>query len=425
LGHSTGRAALRIHADLSRRIARLLPERWKLRLRARLVMPAALPVRLPYEPGAHPAGLNLFGYFGAPSGLGQGVRLLASAIDAAHAGDLVRIDAAPGDPLQQGDACCAGPLAGRPVFDVNLVHVNADQMPRLVAGWPEETWNRRFTVGYWLWELPVFPKPWERAFRLVDEVWTPSAFAAEAFSRVSPLTVRVVPYGVSVAPDPSLGRVHFGLPEDVFLFLALFDARSTIARKNPYGALDAFETAFGRTDPSVRLVLKASNLDPRESAALSKRLSAFRNVHLVRGILAKPALDALVACCDAFVSLHRSEGFGLAIAEAMRLGKPAVATGWSANAEWMGPENACPVAYRLVEVRDDYVLPVPGQRWADPDLEDAAVQMRRLVADPAYRAAVGSAGRETVRTRFSPERAAERIAQELRRIRENREGSRA
>ena len=405
-------AAHRVRLYLAPRIGRFVPAALKARTRGWTALPEAGRAHVPYEPGADPEGVNLIGYLKAEMGLGQGARLYARALEAAGLPHAL-VSTAVGNASRHRDRTLDGRLSGQPVYNVDLVHVNAEQLPLLHAVLPKETWDRRYRIGVWLWELEDLPESWRGAFDLVDEVWTPSDFTTAAVAKVSPVPVRTVPYGVVAEPAPGRTRASFGLPEDAFLFLSMYDARSFAARKNPEGAVDAFLRAFGPEDVSVGLVVKANQASRADLAALRRRIGGARNVRIVRGTLARGDVDALISCCDAVLGLHRSEGFGLVLAEAMLLGKPVVATGWSGNLEFMDEGTACLVAYRLEPVGGAYPHAAPGARWAEPDLDDAARWMRRLATDAVFRARIAAAGQERIRRDFSPERSGERMRARL------------
>jgi glycosyltransferase involved in cell wall biosynthesis len=118
--------------------------------------------------------------------------------------------------------------------------------------------------------------------------------------------------------------------------------------------------------------------------------------------MSRDELLGLENAVDAFVSLHRAEGFGLGLAEAMFLGKPAIGTAYSGNLEFMNESNSCLVNFELVTLAEgDYLYADPRFRWAEPDVEHAAHHMRRLVDDSAFRNRIAAAGRQDVRARFT------------------------
>ncbi|MCI8622579.1 MAG: glycosyltransferase family 4 protein [Provencibacterium sp.] len=377
----------------------------------RVVMPEEAG-RLPYEPDAYPGGVNLYGYLKAEMGLGQGARLTAGALKAAGL-PYCLINFETGNSARQADSEWEKEFVESPRYNVNLIHINAGQMDLLHLMLPNSCWDKRYNIAVWLWELEDFPDEWCKYFQMVDEVWAPSQFTAEAIARKSPVPVRVIPYGVCAEADSTVGRAQFGLPEDIFLFLCMYDVNSMMARKNPTGAIRAFKEAFGKDEPGVGLVVKVNNSSEKDLAILRKELEGYPNIFLIGETLPKPAVYSLIAACDAFVSLHRSEGFGLVPAEAMYLGVPVIGTGWSSVTDFMTEENSCPVRYELVRLQKDYYMFKENQRWAEPDIGHAATYMRQLYEDRSYYEKIARNGQRDIREQFSPEKAGEKIRQRL------------
>ena len=199
-------------------------------------------------------------------------------------------------------------------------------------------------------------------------------------------------------------RARLGLPADKFLFLFLYDLNSYSERKNPRAAMAAFHQS-GLAPQGAGLVIKVHGAAGNENdlAALRTAVAGFPGAILMDHALSRSDLYALESACDCFVSLHRSEGFGLAVAECMYLGKPVIATDWSATAEYLTAENGCPVRARLVTLERSHGPYSKGQTWADPDIGHAAELMQRLHADRALCARLGEAARATMEKRFSPE----------------------
>jgi glycosyltransferase involved in cell wall biosynthesis len=198
------------------------------------------------------------------------------------------------------------------------------------------------------------------------------------------------------------------------VFLSVLDLASVVERKNPLAAIEAFRRAFP-DGSSAALLIKCAHSGnyPDEYRALQERLRGVSGIHLIDRMLPRPRLNGLIAACDAVLSLHRSEGFGLIAAEAMALGKPVVATGWSGNMDFMNSGNSCPVAFELVTLDQTFGAYPAGAQWAEPDVDHASQLMRRLVEDPACRREIGERARETMRTQFSPKVAGERYRNRL------------
>jgi glycosyltransferase involved in cell wall biosynthesis len=363
-------------------------------------------------PARQRIGLNICGYVTADLGIGQSARGAALAAKAA-AIPHVLVDFAVGTMSPKTDRTYARELAADNPHPVNLVHVNADQFPTFRRAMGPEVFAGKYTIGYWHWELPDFPDRWLTSFDGVDEVWTPTRFVQGAVSAKANVPVVLMPHAISLPPvNPS--RARFELPPDTFLFLTMYDLLSYQERKNPRAAIRAFREAFGKRGGAT-LVIKVLNADkcPDDMARLRESLADLSSVVLLTSTLPRQAVYDLEATCDAFVSLHRSEGFGLGLAECMYLGKPVIATNWSGNVDFMTSRNSCPVEYELVTLDRSHGPYDAGQRWAEADADGAARYMRALVNDPAYAARIGHEARQTMLTEYSPQAIGKRYQDRL------------
>jgi glycosyltransferase involved in cell wall biosynthesis len=268
--------------------------------------------------------------------------------------------------------------------------VNADESHEFARRKGARYFQGHYNIGYWFWELSRFPSKWHSAFDYYQEIWVASAFCQESIAQVSPVPVVKMTFPVLMDQAPVRpNRSVFGLPEDAFLFGFIFDYLSLAERKNPMGLVRAFKHAFEDRE-DVLLVIKTINAGQApEKDALLKELSADCNVRFIDGHISRQELTGLVASFDSFVSLHRSEGFGIGMAQAMCLGKPVIATGYSGNMDFMNHNNSYLVRYRLLELEQDYGPYEKGNVWADPDLEHAAEQMRLVFDDRTGAQAVG------------------------------------
>jgi len=276
-----------------------------------------------------------------------------------------------------------------------------------------------------MWELPDFPPEWSDSFRYFDEIWAASAFAAEAIAKASPIPTIKMPLPLRAYDGPVLGREHFGLRKDAFIFFFMFDFMSVFQRKNPLAILEAFRRAFAVRD-EVQLVVKCSNPDADPANALRLREEAkAAHSRLIEGYLSRQEIASLIENCDAYVSLHRSEGFGLTMAEAMSAGKPVIATAYSANVDFMNVGNSFPVRYRLVELDKDEGPYQRGSSWADPDVEHAAEQMRWVFDHRESAAAIAARARVDIATHLSLDAVGRRVTERLQRIADVRRIKRA
>lgn len=367
-----------------RRLWRHLPipaplrQRWapELGRLARRLMFRRLPRPLP-PATITPGNLVVSGFFSDVSGIGRAGRLTLEAVRhwpvAAEAHDLRR------DPQGQTVAASAG--------GVWICHCNAPEAAHAMLSGTAHLWARRYRIGIWAYELERLPPDWVAVLTQFHEIWVPSAFVAAAVrascSRAGPL-VRVVPHPFPALPERLAAPRCF--PQDrPFRFLAMFDMRSTVMRKNPMGAIRAFQSAFEPQARSVNLMIKVveAGFDAAALAELRRATAGWPNISIMTEQLGDDGTLALIAEADCLVSLHRSEGFGLTIAEAMSVGTPAIITGWSAPVEFSAGA-ALAVPYRLVPADDPTGrYGRKGARWAEPDLDGAATAMRRLTTDSA------------------------------------------
>ena len=359
--------------------------------------------------------VNLLGHFKYDSGLQEEALQHAAALAAAGYRTFLR-DVPVGYPRDWDDG---GRFTDPECGPVTLVKTGADD--------PLDDVYRRaglhprpgvYRVACWSWELEEFPRRAVARGGLADEVWTPSEFGAAAVRAALPgVPVYAVQPAVTIPAFAPRPREAFGLPADGFLFLFAFDMASGMERKNPLGLIRAFRRAFAPAE-AIHLAIKVSrgHAHPAEFAAL-RRAADEAGVTLLDRVVPRPEVCALLAGCDAYVSLHRAEGFGFTMAEAMLLGKPTVATGYSGNLDFMTADNSYLVDHTRVALDRDHGPYPAGATWAAPSEDHAAELMRRVVADRPAAARVAERGRATVAAFLSREAAARRITARLAEIR--------
>ena len=292
----------------------------------------------------------------------------------------------------------------RKTADFNLFHLNGDEIERALeelGGLPGDARNAICPM----WELPRYPAEWARQLERFDEVWAGSQFIADAIAPAVSIPVVPMPLATQVTRIRLGGRRYFAIPEHMYAFLLLFDLRSYAERKNPLGVIEAF-SRFLAQRPSAQacLVVKVHGTanEPEQAAELSERIAALgTRAVLIDRLLDEDEVHALIYNCDALISLHRAEGYGLGLAEAMCLGKPVVATAYSGNLDFMNESVARMVPYSLVPVPAGAYPHWEGQHWADPDIDAAARAMAELYDAPESGRELGRRATQHMQAHFS------------------------
>lgn len=291
----------------------------------------------------------------------------------------------------------------------NLFCINADEVEQAMGVLEHlgsgPAFQSAYNIIYPAWELSKYPAPWAKILDRFDEVWAPSKFIEDAIVPVTTKPVAHMPLAVELTVSSFLGRRHFGIPENAFVCLFFFDFSSYAERKNPFAMLEAFEKLVAqRPHAPLHAVVKYKGGDDGNPArkALEARIRALGGqIQAITRQLSDNEIKNLVRCCDAFVSLHRSEGFGRGPAEAMIMGRAAVATNYSGNLDFMTPETSRLVDCQLIPVAEGAYLFGEGQVWADPSVDHAVELIGGLIDDPAETRALGERARRHIRTHFS------------------------
>lgn len=315
-------------------------------------------------------------------------------------------------------------------YAVNLSVLSITALPDFVFDRPMLMGADTLNVGFFVWELPVLSRIWTRALEFFDVLVAESNFIRSAFENaVSNVPTVSAVHPLALPENVRPNRARFGIPEGAVALVCIVDPTSDPERKNPFAAIEAFRSAVEQ-DQRAWLVVKVNNATHKGKDQLlipeiRARCLSHPRIRLIEENLQYEDVLSLYASCDVFVALHRSEGFGLGPLEAMALGKPVIATGWSGNMTYMTHDNACLVRYKLIPAAGR--MPVYTRQflgvdawWADPDIEHAAAWIKRLVTDPQYRAAMGARAAESIAA-FIREGEKARFVDELRAIWEDRD----
>jgi glycosyltransferase involved in cell wall biosynthesis len=353
------------------------------------------------DPGEFELAVRVSGYLSRALGLGAAARGYAQALEAA--GVAVSTASVPLHHLSLPEGLDAGygehgfqdALHDHPHNNFEILAINADELPDFVDRMGVDYFHGP-RIGIWGWETNRIPQRWQRAYELVDEIWVYSRFMAENIGAVASVPVIALPPPVQ-PPADAVELTRLGVPDDAFMFLFVFDYMSTIQRKNPVGLIEAFRQAFAPGE-GPQLLIKTINapLRPLAEEAVLWAAHGRTDIRVVDRSLSASERDGLMAACDCYVSLHRAEGFGLTLAEAMAIGKPVIGTGYSGNLDFMNNRNSFLVDYELGVVGPDCeIYPADGE-WAQPSVEHAAQLIREVVADPQRAVLVGARARDDV-----------------------------
>lgn len=354
------------------------------------------------------------GMFSTASGLGEWARsTYRSLFDAGY--DVIAVDLTP--ILAPMDYACEIPMEAFPADATGtlILHANAPEVPTCLAALGLTRGKSWRVIAAWAWELDVFPPDWDYAFPFISEIWALSDFAAQAFLKHAETPpVRVLP--IAIRPWANVKSDVNREADAPFTALVVADALSSLSRKNPVGAIEAFRRAFG-ADDTCRLLIKVRNLEPQSEDAkqLLAATAQASNIEIVDRVLSRPEQAKLVAGADVLMSLHRAEGFGLGLAEAMICGVPVIATAWSGNLTFCDAESTALIGYDLIPVSDPAGhYEIPGALWADPDIEAAAQALTRLKDDRGHAENLAARGLAKIQATCGADQIQARIVDYLR-----------
>ncbi|MBT3514571.1 MAG: glycosyltransferase family 4 protein [Nitrospina sp.] len=349
-------------------------------------------------------GINLIGYPLADIGEGEFIRQTARSLSRANV-DFGVHNFNFETRLDQNNQELVSLVQSSNFYLVNIFHLKPDQIEASIIRYGESFVSGHFNIGYWTWELSKHPIAWMNSLNYFHEIWCPSHFIESAVSDSSSRSAIYMPPAFDLEEPKEFNRSYYNLPENRFLFLFVFDFKSSFYRKNPLGCIQAFQNAFPNINEGVGLVLKSMDGEKyiEEFKYLNTAVKSDPRIKIINAVFSSDEVIGLMNICDVFVSLHRSEGIGLSIAQSMLLGKPVIATNYSGNTDFTRSDNSCIVDYKLIEVKKGEYPFFKGQTWADPNIDQASSYMHRLVEDDTYRTQVAKAGHSYVKTHHNIE----------------------
>jgi glycosyltransferase involved in cell wall biosynthesis len=355
-------------------------------------------------------GVNILSHFSYPSGIQQAALFAKRALETAQ----FRVSCRDVSAFPCFDVEDRAPFLGLEVFPVTIINVSPQ--PYFSVAYERGGLLRRsgvYRIAYWAWELDAIPGEWLELAPLLDAIWAPTEFVAEAFRNRMPLPVHEVLPGVELSEIEPVAKAELGIPESNYVYLFMFDMCSQMIRKNPLAVIEAFRAAIKPNEKATLVIKVSRGRSHPEAFAILEEAARAAGVILVDEVLSRARAYGFIQMCDCFVSLHRAEGFGLCLAEAMLMGKPVVATNYSGNLAFMHPRNSLLVDYTITEIGTDNPIYKAGNHWAEASIEHAAAHMRYCFENREAAIALGAAAKTELEHKLSLKAAGERMAAQL------------
>lgn len=326
--------------------------------------------------------IEVIGFFQSISGIGESARLCAQQL----AADGYRVKCTSVEPFfrkpQELDWQWDDNTAGAEI-NCRIYHLNPPMLPPVILQMGLSNFKKTFNIGYWAWELEAIPAEWVKAIRYMNAIFTPSNFTTKAIKNYTRIPVLTATHPVTRGLTSSGIRARLGIPEQAFLVSNIFSFGSAMERKNPMGLITAFNQAFSGIDDAY-LVLKANTggNTPEKKSVLAA-IAAHPNIRLVDEHWSREDVLGLIQSSDLYASLHRSEGFGLTIAEAMLLDTPTLVTAWSGNLDFCTDENSFLVSYKPIKVESSHpeFQEFADATWADADIAQTVQLLTMIYQD--------------------------------------------
>jgi glycosyltransferase involved in cell wall biosynthesis len=286
---------------------------------------------------------------------------------------------------------------------VNVIEMAVDQLPAMFREIGRWKTVHSYNILRTYWELPQAPAEWASLLKSIHEIWAPSEFVARAFRGIFDGPISIVPPCVEIEMNLEYAEDHFGLKQDRFYFMFSFDYFSYPARKNPLGVVRAFQAAFPDRTDNVGLIVKSTSAHdhyPNIKSSILEAARKDRRIEVIDRMFSRDEMLSLIRRTDCYISLHRSEGFGLGMAEAMAFGKPVIGTDFSGNTDYLSNHTGFPVSFTLRPVEHGEYSFSDGQVWAEPDEAVATEAMRNVLHNLQERQRRAAAGKAFVEARY-------------------------
>lgn len=347
-------------------------------------------------------GINIIGYIKGEFGIGEAARLnIKAAQEVGLPVSLVNYEAIT---VHRNEDTTFTNFSKEFPYPINLIQISPSEVGNFMLDEIASGLKGKYNILYVAWESEYIPEEYIKNISHFDEIWVPSKFCQETLSRISKVPVINIPHPVEIhlQPTTDVDALHF-YETSQFNFLFIFDYNSTLERKNTLNLIKAFQKAFDKDNQQVALTIKTSSAKKfaTEKEELIAAIGAYQNIKIVEKIFDKNSLNHIMNGCDCYVSLHRSEGFGLTMAEAMCLNKPVIATGYSGNMEFMDFQNSFLVNYEKTTAGENRINYDKNTIWSEPDVDHAASLMKYVFENKAAVALIAVKGNVTIRNNFS------------------------
>ncbi|MEM3074538.1 MAG: glycosyltransferase [Candidatus Pacearchaeota archaeon] len=365
------------------------------------IFPSRKKQRKKVKPGEF--GVNILGYLNSESGLGECARSLVKEIQTTDIPHVINNYSV--SPSTKNNKEFEKFFKSNNPYPINVIMIMVDRFEDAKVNIGKKYFYNKYIIPYWFWELEKFPRKGVKILKTnnIKEVWVPTEFVKNSLRKIWGGKILVVHPCIDFKVQEKYTRHYLNIPEDKFIFLFMFDYFSIIERKNPIGLIKSFRKAFGNKK-DVMLVIKCANSHAKikEHRKLILEAQKTNNIKIIDYYLSREETHGLTNCCDCYVSLHRGEGFGLTMAEAMYLGKPVIATKYSGNLDFMNDKNSFLVDNKLVQLKRDYLVYKKDNFWAEPNISQAAKFMRYVYENREKVKIIAEQGKKDIRTKFSP-----------------------